>query len=406
MKKLKSIHKLSKNERIEVLSKNNLYKKEYDTILDSELFNHLIENYITTYEVPLGVAPNFLIDGKYYHIPMATEEPSVIAGASYAAKIIARNGGFKIDSLNRMGLGQIIFKDIINFNELENFINKNRDNIFKVALKAHPNIASLGGGLKDFYLEKKEYNFATLYCEINTLDAMGANTINTILESIASFIEINYKDNILMSILSNLATKSLVKASVKIDPNTLKNSDRVAKDIHDASLYASIDPYRASTHNKGIMNGISALMLATGNDTRAIEAAAHSYAAISGKYQPLATWEFKNNYLIGEIIIPLQLGTIGGSINILPKAKLSYEILKIKDATSLMKVAASLGLAQNFAALYALTTDGINKGHLKLHARSIALKAGANQDNLNDVVTYLIESKEITVLNAKKYLNK
>src|SRR5690554_5074360 len=185
MKKLKSIHKLSKNERIEVLSKNNLYKKEYDTILDSELFNHLIENYITTYEVPLGIAPNFLIDGKYYHIPMATEESSVIAGASHAAKIIERNGGFKIDKIERVGLGQIIFKNVKDFNLLNDFINNNKENIYNLAKETHPNIYKLGGGLLSFYLEQKEKEFACLYLKIDTLDAMGANTINIIIERIA-----------------------------------------------------------------------------------------------------------------------------------------------------------------------------------------------------------------------------
>lgn len=404
MKRIKSIHKLSIKERKEVLKDANLYNEQYDYVADDSVFSNLVENYITTYEIPLGIAPNFLIDGKYYHIPMATEESSVIAGASHAAKIIERNGGFKIDKIERVGLGQIIFMNVKDFNLLNDFIINNKENIYNLAKETHPNIYKLGGGLLSFHLEQKEKEFACLYLKIDTLDAMGANTINIIIERIASFIETSFKDIVLMSILSNLSVYSLVTASVEINPKTLKNSDVILNNITDASLYASIDSFRAATHNKGIMNGISALMLATGNDTRAIEAGAHAFASISGKYLPLATWHKKDDVLIGTITIPLQLGTFGGAINVLPKAKLSLDILKIKKATDLMKVAAALGLAQNFAALYALTTEGINKGHLRLHARSIAIKAGANLNQIDDVVNYLLDSNYITISNAIKFI--
>lgn len=403
-KLLKNFYKKSIEERIEALESIDRFDASLNKSAGDIVFDHLIENFITTYEVGLGVAPDFLIDDVLYHIPMATEEPSVIAGAAHAAKIIYRNGGFKIDEINRIMIGQIIFKNVSDPKALIDYLNSHKETFKDIAYKAHPQIHNLGGGLLSFKVEDKTQGFVCLYASINTLDAMGANTINTILEAISHFVTIDYKAEVLMSILSNLAVDALVSASVKIDPKHLKNSDVIHKDIAAASTYAHIDPYRAATHNKGIMNGISALMLATGNDTRSIEAGAHAYASISGKYIPLTKWYVKDDFLVGEIKIPLALGTVGGSMGILPKVKLSHKILGVKNAMELMKVAACLGLAQNFAALYALTTDGINKGHMRLHARNVALEAGAQPSNINEVVNHLVTSKEITVANAKEFL--
>ena len=403
-KLLKNFYKKSIEERKAALSEVSLYDASLDYKADDVVFDHLIENFITTYEVGLGIAPDFLIDGQLYHVPMATEEPSVIAGAAHAAKIIYRNGGFKIDSIKHTMLGQIIFKNVQNPESLLTYLNNHKDTFKDIAYKAHQQIHDLGGGFIDFKVEDKTEGFVCLYLQVNTLDAMGANTINTILEAISEFVTLDYKAEVLMSILSNLAVDAVVKAHVKINPSHLKNSDVVHHDIAAASTYAHIDPYRATTHNKGVMNGISALMLATGNDTRSIEAGAHAYASISGKYQPLTKWYVQDDFLVGEIEIPLALGTVGGSMGILPKVKLSHKILGITKAKDLMKVAACLGLAQNFAALYALTTDGINKGHMRLHARNVAFEAGANQSNIQEVVHHLVSTKNITVDNAKTYL--
>lgn len=403
-KPMSQFYKKSVSERKTALKSLNLYDDSLDKLADETIFNNLIENYITTYEVPLGVAPDFLIDGKIYHIPMATEEPSVIAGASHAAKIIMRNGGFKIESLNRLMIGQIIFKNVTNPNALKNYLEDNKLVLFDVANKAHPNIYQLGGGLKDFSVQIKSHGFVTIYATIDCLDAMGANTINTILEALSNYITANFKSDVLMSILSNLATESLVSASVIINPNTLNHSLTIADDISSASLYASIDPFRAATHNKGIMNGISALMLATGNDTRAIEASAHAYASITGNYLPLTTWSHINGKLVGKITLPLPLGIIGGSMGILPKVKLAIKILNVKSAKELMMVGACLGLAQNFAALYALTTDGINKGHMRLHARNVAIQAGATSDQIHLVVDHMIKENSITLDTAKIFI--
>lgn len=399
-------YKKSVNERKQVLNDLNIYDQSLDYHTDDHTLDHIVENYITTYEIPLGVAPDFVINGKRFHVPMATEEPSVIAGASHAAKIIERNGGFKIDSLNRVMIGEIIFKNIENQETFKNLLESLSDKIFSLAKEAHPQIHQLGGGLKKYRVEIKEHNFVTLYASIDTKDAMGANTINTILEAIARYIEQTYHVETLMSILSNLAVESIVKASVILDPKTLKFSDKIAQSIHQAYLYASIDPYRAATHNKGIMNGITALMLATGNDTRAIESGAHAYASITGKYLPLTKWEVVDGMIHGSIEIPLALGTVGGSMGILPKAKLSRKILNITSAEELMMVAACVGLAQNFAAIYALTTDGINKGHMRLHARNVALQAGASNEEVDKLINYMIDNKSITLETALKYLNK
>lgn len=403
-KLLKNFYKKTVDERIEALKSIERFDEALNQPTNPIIFDHLIENYVTTYEVGLGVAPDFLIDDVLYHIPMATEEPSVIAGASHAAKIIYRNGGFKITGLKRLMIGQIIFKNVKEPKALISYLNDHFEVFKEIAFKAHPQIHQLGGGLISYRVEDKGQGFVCLYASVNTLDAMGANTINTILEAISNFVTIDYKAEILMSILSNLAVDAVVKASVKIDPKHLKNSDVVHKDIAHASTYAHIDPFRAATHNKGIMNGITALMLATGNDTRSIEAGAHAYAAVTGHYKPLTKWYVQDDFLIGEIEIPLMLGTVGGSMGTLPKVKLARKILGISKAEELMKVAACLGLAQNFAALYALTTDGINKGHMRLHARNVAMEAGATPQNLNEVVNHLVNSKEITVDNAKAYL--
>lgn len=398
-------YKRSVSERKKLLESYELYDATLDQPMTDEALDLLIENYITSYEIPLGIAPDFLINGTYYNVPMATEEPSVIAGAAHAAKIIERHGGFEVTIHNRLMIGQIIFKHVKEPKVLIDFVELHKTEIFEVAKHAHPHIHSLGGGLKSFNIEEKEHQFVTFYAHIDTLDAMGANTVNTILEAISNFLENQLGVSTLMSILSNLATESLVTAKVILNPINLKHSDTIAQDIALANLYATIDPYRATTHNKGIMNGVTAVVLASGNDTRAIEAACHSYAVKDGQYKPLTNWYVnQNGMLVGEITLPLALGTLGGSMNTNPKVKLVHKLLGITTAKELMMVVASVGLAQNFAALYALTTDGIQKGHMRLHARHIAKEAGATMAEMDEVINHLITSKNITIDEAKHYL--
>lgn len=387
-------------ERKTILKAINRYDENLDVYASNELFDHLIENFITTYELPMGLAPNFLIDDVEYIIPMVTEEPSVIAAASNAAKMIAKSGGFKTRVLSRTAIGQIIFKNVTNFEKFKQTVFQHRNDIFKVSKSAHPQIFQLGGGLKDFYLEDRSQGFVCLYALIDSLDAMGANTINTILEAISQYLEAILHPNVLMSILSNLATNSLVEVTCSINPSTLNLDMNAIQNLVDASTYATLDPYRAVTHNKGIMNGITAVTLATGNDTRAVEAAAHAYASLSGQYLPLATWSFDQNQLIGKLVLPMGIGTVGGSIKVLPKAKLAHKILDITSAKTLMGIVAAVGLAQNFAALYALTTEGIQKGHMRLHARTLAIEAGATLTEIPLVTKALIESGDFTLEKA------
>lgn len=402
---IENFHKLSSEERREVLTTLGLFDSSLNETTSAHIFEHLVENYVATFEVGMGIAPNFLIDDKIYHVPLATEEPSVIAASSNASKIIRLNGGFTTKSISRLTIGQIIFKNVKDQTLLEKYLHKNFEEFKTVAATAHKEIYRRGGGVIKFEVAAKGNDFVTLYVYIDTKEAMGANIVNTILEALAHYISSHYESEVLMAIISNLALGSLVTMSVSIDPSTLKNSQDIANNISLAYDYVCLDPFRAATHNKGVMNGISALMLATGNDTRSIEASAHAYASLSGTYQPLTKWWVEEGLLKGEITIPLAVGVVGGAISLLPKAQLALKILNIKKAEQLMKVAAAVGLAQNFAALYALTTEGINKGHLRLHARSVALLAGATKDNVETVVHHMIKEKAINVSSAKKFID-
>ena len=401
---ISNFYRLTIKERIHVLEALGLFDETLNAVTSPAVFENLIENYIATYEIGIGIAPNFLVDQKLYHVPLATEEPSVIAAASNAAKIIRQNGGFKTTKISRPMIGQIIFKNVKDQKAFRKYLAENEAQFNEVAKIAHPSIYKRGGGITKFEIALKGVDFVTLYAYIDTKDAMGANIVNTLLEAIAVYISANYQSEVLMAIVSNLALGSLVTTRVELDPQTLKHPTTIAKDIVDAVQYAELDPFRAATHNKGVMNGISALMLATGNDTRSIEAGAHAFASLSGTYMPLTKWMVIHDKLVGEITLPLALGTVGGAINVLPKAQLAYKILNIERAEELMSVTAAVGLAQNFAALYALTTDGINKGHMRLHARNIALFAGALVEDIDAVVNYMIAKESINVSTAKEFL--
>ena len=392
-------------ERKRILKQHLKYDDTLDVFLPIEVGNHMIENYLTNYEIPMGVALNFLINDKEYLVPMATEEPSVIAAASHAAKIIKNNGGFSSFVISRLMTGQIIFHKVKKPLELLHLIEQHQKDLMHVANLSHPKIVELGGGLRSLQTQIIE-DFVVIYATIDTKDAMGANTINTILEAMSDYLKTVTEESILMSILSNLSTECLVEAYCEIDPKMLKHSDVIAEKISDASLIAHLDPYRATTHNKGIMNGISAVVLATGNDTRAIEASLHSYASLGGKYESLTHWTInKKGNIVGSIRIPMAVGTVGGTIDIHPKALLSKKILGFKSTEELMTIIASVGLAQNFAALYALTTDGINKGHMQLHAKSLALQAGASGDEVFHVIKGLKKAKDDTLEKAVSILN-
>jgi len=366
--KLEKLYQLSQEERINLLKEINGFDPNLN-VVDENLFEHLIENYVTTFEVPVGIVPNVLVNDKLYHVPVATEEPSVIAGCSKANKIIAKSGGFKTKVLSKMMMGQIVFSDVKDFDELKAAIPKLSPEMVKIGAECNPTLHQLGGGVKKFGLATFAHNFACLYIMIDVVDAMGANSVNTILEAIAKLLEEKLNLEVLMAILSNNAD-CLVEVTCQINPQDLK-SPLLAEKVAKASYYATLDPNRAVTHNKGIMNTVSGIALATGNDTRGLEAAAHSFASHRGSYQPLSSWTIDDNGILeGKLLMPIVVGTVGGAIGVLPKAQFALKMLNLTDAKELMMIMGACGLASNFAALYALVDEGIQKGHMKLHNRS------------------------------------
>ncbi|RLI94422.1 MAG: hydroxymethylglutaryl-CoA reductase, degradative [Candidatus Altiarchaeales archaeon] len=369
--RLPGFYRLSVEERLNIVSRfSNLDDDEKRILTDGSSLDELdlmIENVIGKIEIPLGIAVNFLINGRDYLIPMAIEEPSVVAAASNAARIARSGGGFKATSTEPIMIGQIqlIAK---NPESAKEKILENKENILDIANSRDKILLDLGGGAKDLEVRIID-NMVIIHLLIDVRDAMGANIVNTMAESVAEYIEEITSGKIYLRILSNLAVKRLARASVSIPRDAL--SEEEMNGIIKAYEFALIDRYRAVTHNKGIMNGIIAVALATGNDTRAIESGAHGYASISGRYLPLTTWEIdEDGNLNGRIELPLAVGIVGGSTTA-PYAKVSLKILNVKTARELSEVMASVGLAQNLAALRALSTEGIQKGHMKLHKRRL-----------------------------------
>lgn len=398
MDKFKGFYKKTTQERQDILSINK--NLDFISKLNEKTAAHMVENYVTNFEVPMGVAPSFLIDNKFYNVPMVTEESSVIAAASKAAKIIKDNNGFITTIHNTLKQGEIAYYKPSNPSNLKEYIINNKELLFNLANKAYPSIVNRGGGIRDIAIRDTKH-FIIIDVYMDTQEAMGANMLNTVLETLAQHISLNTNETHLFAILTNLTTQCLVTSTCTIDSlpiSTLKN-------IATASLLAQEDIYRATTHNKGIMNGIEAVTLASGNDTRAVSAAAHAYASITGSYQPLATWKLEDNKLIGSITLPLALGSVGGAIALHPKAQLTQQILNLESAQELMSIIASVGLAQNFAALLALTTDGIQKGHMSLHASNLALSVGTPPELMDQVVKELQESKPMNQQTAKNILD-
>ena len=383
-----------------IKTRQDIIKKKYGVDgffrpLKVEHYDNMIENAITSFELPMGVAPNFIMNNKNYTIPMVTEEPSVIAAQSNAAKILGQHGGIQARVLSNLMRGQVAFPNP-QVEWLE-YLNNHKNELMEITRVAHPSILKRGGGVRDLSFEIKEQNgltsFLILYAYVDTREAMGANMINTIMEALKEHLEDQFQTKATMAILSNLATESLVEANFKIPSSSLKFSDQIGQRFLEASDLAHIDPYRAATHNKGVMNGIDALALATGNDTRAIEAAIHSYASLSGQYQALTSYRYKDGYIYGKIQCPLTVGTVGGTLKLNPKAQLAHKILGSPNKEELMMLLASVGLAQNFAAIYALITDGIQKGHMSLQSRALALQEGAKDFEIDTVLKELSQRK-------------
>ena len=415
MARLPGFAKLSPTERIEALLKEGLLTWDEAQILKEQkglplsIADQLTENVLSTFDLPFSLAPYFLINGRDYVLPMVTEEPSVVAAASFAAKLIQRSGGFTTQVHQRQMIGEIALTDVEDMEVASKRILEDKETLLQLANEAYPSIVKRGGGARDLWVENKG-DFLIVYLAVDPKEAMGANMLNTMLEALTDRIQELSGGQALMAILSNLATRSLVSARCAIDFKALsRNPDEAIEIAHRmelASQLAQVDPYRAATHNKGIFNGIDALVLATGNDWRAIEAGAHAYAAQSGSYKGLSHWTShpEEKKLYGEITLPMPVATKGGSIGLNPTVQVSHRLLGEPSAIELAGIIASLGLAQNFAALKALVTTGIQAGHMKLQARSLALLAGAKEEEVPRLVNQLLENKPFNLEKAQTLL--
>lgn len=380
-------------------------------LLSLSLANLMAENVIGRIALPFSLVPDVLVNGKVYQVPYVTEEPSVVAAASFAAKIIKRSGGFLTTVHNRKMIGQVAIYDVQDSQHTKESILNQKQQLLEIANAAHPSIVKRGGGACDLTIEIKE-DFLIVYLMVDTKEAMGANMVNTMMEALSSPLEDISKGKSLMSILSNYATESLVTATCRVDLRFLSRQKeeaiKLAQKMTMASQLAQVDPYRASTHNKGIFNGIDAIVLATGNDWRAIEAGAHTYAVKDGQYRGLSKWSYKvdDNFLEGTLTLPMPVATKGGSIGINPSVQLAHDLLGRPNAKELASIVLSIGLAQNFAALKALVSTGIQAGHMKLQAKSLALLAGAKEEQISEVVKQLLDSKHMNLETAQKIVNK
>jgi hydroxymethylglutaryl-CoA reductase len=367
----------------------------------------MIENVLGTFEFPLGIALNFLINGKDYLIPMAIEESSVVAAASNAAKIARIKGGFKTECTDPLMIGQIQILHIKDIVKAAQKILSKKKEILHLANEQDKVLLKFGGGAKDLevrILDSPIGKMIVTHLIVDVRDAMGANAVNTMCEALAPMFEELTDGKVRLKILSNLADKRIAKAKAVFDKEKM-GGEHVVDAFLESYTLASIDPYRAATHNKGIMNGIDALIIATGNDFRAIEAGAHAYASRSGQYTSFSRYfKDKNGDLVGELELPMAVGIIGGAGNIHPKARLCKKILGIKTARELAEVAVSLGLAQNFAAVFALSTVGIQKGHMSLHAKNIAVMAGAQGDEIDKVADQMVKEGKIKLDRAEEIL--
>jgi hydroxymethylglutaryl-CoA reductase len=411
--KVSGFYKIPVKDRVKFVKDfADLSKEEeelFSSYLDMETADRMIENVLGTFEIPLGIAVNFQINGRDYLVPMVIEESSVVAAASNAAKIARIKGGFTTEFSKPLMIGQIQLlkvKDVVGAAQV---ILNHKKELLELANAQDKILVNLGGGAKDLevrILDSPLGKMIVTHLIVDVRDAMGANAVNTMCEALAPMLEELTGGKVRLKILSNLADKRIVKAKAVFDKEKI-GGEKVADAFIESYTLASIDPYRAATHNKGIMNGIDALIIATGNDFRAIEAGAHAYAARNGQYTSLSKYyKDKDGNLVGELELPMAVGIVGGAANIYPKARLCRKILGITTAQELAEVVVSLGLAQNFAAVFALSTVGIQKGHMSLHAKNIAVMAGAKGDQIDKVAKQLEKEGNIKLDRAKDIIEK
>jgi hydroxymethylglutaryl-CoA reductase len=416
--RLSGFYKLSVEERADIVAEwAGLDVAERRILMGEGLSidqaNHMIENVVGTYALPQAIAANFQINGKDYLIPMVVEEPSVVAAISNAAKLIRAGGGFQTESTDPIMIGQLQVLDLPDMDRAIAILEKNKAELLELANCCDELVISLGGGARDVHFrpfpETPTGPMLIIHLLYDVRDAMGANTVNTAVEAMAPRVAELTGGRTNLRILSNLASFRLATARGIVPVAALETEDfsgaEAAQRIAEANAFAVVDPYRAATHNKGIMNGIDAVVIATGNDWRAIEAGAHAYAAQDGYYNALTDWHVNaDGDLYGEITLPMAVGTVGGATRVHPSAKVNMKILGVQSAGELARLLAAVGLAQNLAAIRALATVGIQQGHMRLHARQVALAAGATGLQIEEIASQLVAEKKVLVARAEELL--
>jgi hydroxymethylglutaryl-CoA reductase len=386
-----------------------------ETGLELEQADHMIENVVGTHALPLGIALNFLVNGREILVPMAIEEPSVVAGASFMAKLARAGGGFHAHATAPEMIGQMQVLDVPDLPSARLALLEQKAQLLAQAAEIDPVLLRLGGGPRDLQVRIIDDSplgpFLVVHLIYDVRDAMGANAVNTAVERLASQVESITRGRVHLRILSNLADRRLARASCTIPLAELAfdgySAQKVRDGIIEAWAFAAADPYRAATHNKGIMNGVDAVVIATGNDWRAVEAGAHAYAARSGRYTSLSAWgKDRQGNLTGTLEMPLAVGTVGGATRVHPGAQAALKLMKVTSAAELAEIIVSVGLAQNLAALRALATEGIQRGHMSLHARQVAIAAGATGEMVELLAGQLVAEKTVRIDRAEQILKK
>jgi hydroxymethylglutaryl-CoA reductase len=375
--------------------------------LDAESADKIVENVLGTFALPLGIATNVQVNGRDVLVPMVIEEPSVIAAASNAARLVREGGGFVAESDPPIMIAQVQLQGVGDAAECAARLREAEAELGRLADAAVPALLERGGGARGLQVRELGEGIVVLHLHVDCRDAMGANLVNTMAEAIAPRVAALTQAAVGLRILSNLADRRRVRVRARVPAESLRCGDVPGAAVRDgivaASRFAELDPYRAATHNKGIMNGVDAVVIATGNDWRAVEAGAHAYAAQSGRYRPLSTWRAADDgALEGALEMPMALGTVGGAARVLPAARLARQILGVKGAAALGEIAGAVGLGSNLAALRALATEGIQKGHMALHARSVALAAGTPPQDVDRVAQAMAAAGEITIEAARR----
>lgn len=408
-----SFYKRPWSERLTILTDNqNLTIDEQQLMQDQydDIGAQQVENYIYNFGVPTGLLLQLPVDGQEFIVPMTTEEPSVIAAANNGARMMRQGSGVKTKRREHLMRGQIILVNLSDMAKLQQFIQNQELQLLQIANDAHPSMAARGGGAKQLTIDVLDENTAAVNVLIDTKEAMGANTVNTMTEAVATQLR-QQGYQVLMAILSNYGTEALVEAEVAIPVTALAtkqgvSGQTIAEKIALASHLEELSPHRAVTSNKGILNGIEAVVLASGNDTRAVNAALHAYAAHTGQYSGLISWQVEHDQLVGRTVMPMSIGVVGGSIGIVPAVKLNHHIMGNPSAEQLAGIIIATGLAQNLAALRALVSTGIQAGHMALQAKSLAIQVGAMNDEVEQLVAQLNQTNQINAAMARQLLQK